>query len=116
MLHPQEVEVWYVLPTIRKEMCRQLKKELTQKQIADMLGITEAAVSQYTGSKRAAKVKFSGQFNDELKRVCKQIAARKIDPFAGVQRLCRQLYKTGEICKVHKKIENVRACCDVCFR
>ena len=52
--HPQEIEVWYVLPAIRKELVVTLKeKNLTQKKIAEFLNITEAAVSQYIKQKRA---------------------------------------------------------------
>jgi len=116
MIHPQEIEVWYVLPSIRREMVRQLKTDLTQKHIADLLGVTEAAVSQYANSKRASKVKFSSEFNKELKRICKQTSGRRIDPFVGIQKLCKHLYKTGEICEIHRKTDNVRTCCNVCFR
>lgn len=47
--HPIEIEYWYVLPTIRREIATSLKKRgnLRQKEVADILGITEAAVSQY---------------------------------------------------------------------
>ncbi|MCK5239705.1 MAG: hypothetical protein KAR33_09175, partial [Candidatus Thorarchaeota archaeon] len=47
-LMPQEVEVWYVLPAIRRELARvMITKEIPQKQIAQMLGVTEPAVTQY---------------------------------------------------------------------
>ncbi|MHA2366372.1 MAG: transcriptional regulator [Candidatus Hodarchaeales archaeon] len=47
--HPVEIEYWYVLPTIRRELTKTLKSmgKLRQKEIAKILGITEAAVSQY---------------------------------------------------------------------
>jgi len=47
--HPIEIEYWYILPTLRREVAVNLKEfgRLRQKEIADILGITEAAVSQY---------------------------------------------------------------------
>ncbi len=59
---PQEVEVWYVLPAIRRELARVMKTKvvqrigedgkkrehkITQKEIAQMLGVTEPAITQY---------------------------------------------------------------------
>ena len=47
--HPQEIEVWYILPAIRKELVVVLKESgLTQRKIAGMLKVTEAAISQYS--------------------------------------------------------------------
>ena len=47
-LMPQEVEVWYVLPAIRRELARiMIDRGKPQKQIAKMLGVTEPAVTQY---------------------------------------------------------------------
>jgi len=52
---PTEVEYWYVLPVIRKELAKSLKAEgnLRQKEVADILGISESAVSQYLKGTRA---------------------------------------------------------------
>jgi hypothetical protein len=51
---PCEIIVWYILPAIRKEFAKALIKnhDLTQKKVADKLGITEAAVSRYLSGKR----------------------------------------------------------------
>ena len=58
-LMPQEIEVWYIIPSIRRELAKSLKgKGLSQKEIALTLGITEPAVSQYLHDKRASGVEF----------------------------------------------------------
>jgi len=46
--------VWNILPVIRREFAKNLIKyhKLTQKKVADMLGLTEAAVSRYVSGKR----------------------------------------------------------------
>lgn len=50
---PCEVALWHILPCIRACLARELvEKDLTQQRVADILGITQAAVSQYIGEKR----------------------------------------------------------------
>ena len=49
----QDVEVRYVIPSLRRELAIHLSKEkLKQKEIAELLEITPAAVSQYLKQKR----------------------------------------------------------------
>jgi predicted transcriptional regulator len=51
---PCEIIMWHILPVIRKEFARNLMKNygLNQKQVAEVLGITPAAVCQYLSDKR----------------------------------------------------------------
>src|SRR3989344_2157312 len=59
-LLPQEIEVWYLIPAIRRELAKIFieKYSLSQKKAAQILGISEAAVSQYVKSKRANEIEF----------------------------------------------------------
>jgi predicted transcriptional regulator len=67
---PQEVEVWYVLPAIRRELAKVMKTKviprpnedgemvdhkITQKEIARMLGVTEPAITQYLLKKKGRR-------------------------------------------------------------
>lgn len=51
---PCEIVVWYLLPTIRKEVARELVSVhgFTQSKVAKVFGVTDAAVSQYLKNKR----------------------------------------------------------------
>ncbi|MFH1722811.1 MAG: helix-turn-helix domain-containing protein [Candidatus Altiarchaeota archaeon] len=50
---PCESAVWYTLPKIRAEITQELvKRGMKQKEVADVLGVTPAAVSQYLHKKR----------------------------------------------------------------
>jgi len=51
---PCEIILWHILPAIRKEFARGLMKNygLNQKQVAELLGITPAAVCQSLSNKR----------------------------------------------------------------
>ncbi|RLF30570.1 MAG: transcriptional regulator [Thermoplasmata archaeon] len=51
---PCEQILWYIIPAIRKEIAKNLieKHGLSQKKVADILGVTPAAISQYLSRKR----------------------------------------------------------------
>ena len=73
---PQEVEVWYVIPSIRRELAlAMIEKGRTQKSIAKMLGVTEPAVTQYKLSKgkdssrsRGDRVEIPKKFHPEIEK------------------------------------------------
>ena len=58
---PQEVELWYLIPALRREIAKILVKDydLSQVEIAKILKITESAVSQYLKEKRGNELKFT---------------------------------------------------------
>ena len=66
---PQEIEVRYILPAIRRELARIFIQEhnLSQKEAANVLGLTEAAISQYLHYKRAKEVVFSDIIVNEIR-------------------------------------------------
>ncbi len=57
---PCELIIWDILPAIRREFARILVEDfnLTQRETAKKLGVTESAVSQYMKFKRGKAVKF----------------------------------------------------------
>src|SRR3989338_7122887 len=67
---PQEIEVRYIIPAIRRELASIFIKEhkLNQKEAAKLLGLTEAAISQYQHSKRAKEVVFSEDIIYEIRK------------------------------------------------
>src|SRR3989338_8542440 len=67
---PQEIEVWYIIPAIRKEFSRVLtqKHKLTFEKAGAILGISKAAISQYLGKKRASNIKLAVK---EIMRILK---------------------------------------------
>ena len=117
MLLPQELEVWYIIPAIRRELCREMVKTgSSQKEIAAQLGVTESAVSQYVHDKRANKVKFSPAFKAFSKETARKIVRGEISAFAAVQQLSRSLYPTREVCGLHTKFDKtVKKDCTVCM-
>ena len=114
MLLPQEIEVWYVVPAIRKEIVlRLLNMGYKKREIAKILNVTEAAVSQYTKNKRASHINFSKKIKQEIKKASLRIA-KGCCVNKELQQLCFLIRRTRELCKIHKSLEPVKCNCNVC--
>lgn len=71
---PCEIIVWDVLPCIRRELAEDLKEYgLHQKEIAEKIGVTDAAISQYLSEKRGAAVTFDDDVQGEIKKSARKI-------------------------------------------
>lgn len=71
---PCEYVLWYILPAVRKEIAKILVVEhkLKQRSVADMLSLTEAAVSNYVREKRGKNI----MIDKKIKHLLKTVAAR----------------------------------------
>ena len=100
---PQEIEVWYIIPAIRKELAKALteKHKLTFEKAGNILGISKAAVSQYLRNKRASKVKIPEVIKKEVRKSAKILV--KDD---------KQAVK--EIMRILRLMKNKKCCCDIC--
>ena len=116
---PQEVELWYVLPSIRSEFAKTLVTVygFSQKRTAKLLGLTEAAVSQYLNSKRAQYLRFDNPVKETIKKLAARVADNKLEASVAILRICKLLKRRGVVCKVHKdKDPYVKEGCDICFK
>jgi len=112
MLTPQEIEVWYILPALRREIAIKLKESgMNQKSIAAIMDITPAAISQYVHNKRAKKLEFKIDQNI-IDNAVKRITNNSKVYTEVIQDSLKQLSEL--ICKIHKKIEKVHTCCGLC--
>ncbi|MBI5871944.1 transcriptional regulator [archaeon] len=111
---PQEIEVWYILPAVRKGLARELVRIGTkQKEIALILGITEPAVSQYLSKKRGAVAKFSKGLNEKIKAFARKIIKgknAKVECLRAIQEICEAIRKEGCLCRIHKKMGALKTC------
>ena len=111
LLQPQEIEVFYIIPTLRNQLAIAMKEQgLKQKQIAVLLGIEPATVSQYLHEKRGNKIEFSKEIIDEIKISAFKIKDR-LSLLKEMQRLLRIMRTTREICKLHKQLSNIPSEC-----
>lgn len=76
---PCELVVWYVLPTMRREVAKELVEAhgLSQAQVARMFGVTDAAISQYLKKKRGNNLLIDESPNHPMfEQAVKEAAAR----------------------------------------
>ncbi len=115
VLQPQEIEVFYVIPALRRELALYMKQGgKSQREIAGLLGVTEPAVSQYMTSKRAAMIRFS----DAVKLAIKASAQRITNPASMMREMQRLLTLTRDervVCRVHESLGSAPLGCNVCF-
>lgn len=112
---PQEIEVWYVIPAIRSQIAENLLAlDMKQKDIAIILGVTEAAISQYIKKKRASGIKFSAKIKMEIKASSKKISENKKTITAEIDRILKLLKKTEFLCKIHEKYGHKEKNCRLC--
>jgi uncharacterized protein len=104
-LLPQEVEVWYIIPKIRKELASLLVSQhrLTYEKAGEILGISKAAVSQYLSNKRANKIKISTEVMDEISKSAQMIIEKKTNGMQEILRILHYMKNTRASCEVCKK-------------
>jgi predicted transcriptional regulator len=112
---PQKVELYYVIPAIRKEFAKiMVKRGMSQKQVSDRLKITEAAVSQYMKSKRAAQPVDFSAIEGEMKRAVDRIVEGG-SVIREVQRICALARDKGIVCRISKRMGYAPKKCRECF-
>ena len=71
---PQELETFYIIPTIRRYFAHFLKEQgLKQKDIAQILNINSATISQYRSNKRGHRFNFDAGTVVEIKKSVSRI-------------------------------------------
>ena len=104
LIFPQEIEVWYVLPMIRKKIALKIvEKGMQQKDVAKIMGITPAAVCQYKKDKRAKNDFFDEELNQELEESVKNIIKNNRVLAEEIIRLNNLAKEKGIICKIYKE-------------
>ncbi|MBI4146637.1 helix-turn-helix domain-containing protein [Candidatus Woesearchaeota archaeon] len=115
LLQPQEIEVFYILPTVRKEIAQCMKASgKPQKEIAKLLGVTDAAVSQYLSYKRAANFEFKGNMKNAIREAAGRIN-NDVSLFRELQKLMSLAREERVICQLHASLGSVPFNCKVCF-
>lgn len=112
---PQEIEVWYLLPAIRREFAKTMvKKGVKQREISKKMGITEAAVSQYINSKRAKNVRFPKNTKKEIEKSAEKVIKGR-NMIVEMQRICKICRKDRTLCRIHRMYGRIPKGCEVCF-
>ena len=98
---PCEMVIWDVLPSIRAAIAEELvKRDLPQKEISRLLGITPPAVSQYVSKKRGYNIEFGEEIKLSLSQLADDLVDKKIsNPVERICEICRMLREDDEMCK-----------------
>ena len=115
---PQEIEVWYLIPALRKEFARIFIKDygLAQKKAAELLGISEAAVSQYVKEKRGKEIKFIKSELKVIKNTADKIVKDKKHSMKYLYEACISFRGSSTVCDLHRKHnKDIPAKCNICM-
>ncbi len=105
---PQEIEVWYIIPRLRKELAKEFisKYKLSYEKAGNILGISKAAISQYLSNKRANKIKLSKEIIVEVKKSAEVMIQNPHTAIKEMERLLaimRQKRCSCDVCKHYNK-------------
>lgn len=117
---PCELIVWYVLPSIRRELARELVENhsLTQAEVARRFGITDAAISQYLKSKRGTSKELEGsgkypEFRKEIEKAAERMLNGS-DIVTETCQICQMVKKSGMLLKIYEAQGEMNAPVCVC--
>lgn len=102
---PQEIEVWYIIPAIRKELSKVLvkKHKLSYEKTGGILGISKAAVSQYLSNKRANKFKLPENIKSEIAKSAKVIIENNSKAVIEIEKILKIIRTKRCSCELCKK-------------
>lgn len=124
MRPPCEVVVTKVLPAIRTVLVKDLvnRHDLSQKEVAEKLGVTQAAVSQYLSSTRGdedveRKLRDS-ESHTKIQDLSDKIASGTVQRSQIIEeycKICDSMRSGGTLCAIHADSSPLEEGCDMCL-
>ena len=118
-LLPQELEVWYLIPALRRELAKILISDfgMSQKHASQTLGMTESAISQYLKSKRGSELKFSKEEIEKIRESAYNIVENRNSTVnEEIYKLSIKFRASSALCDFHKRGDKtVHKDCDLCL-
>ena len=119
MKPPCEIVVWYLIPGIRSVLAKKLfNLGMKQKDISNILDITQPAVSQYLSDKRGNEIGFSEEVSDMIDNLAfdlKDGTIKKTDLIPRVCEICKRTKAEDLLCILHKEKVMVPEGCQACL-
>ena len=119
MRPPCEVIVQLVLPALRAELAKMLMNEYGMKrgEVADALGISRSAVSQYLMEKRGISLELGEEVDSLLRKLAEMIVNKKSkdDITRSFCEMCKEIQRQGLICELHHFLSKVEDSCKTCL-
>jgi len=100
MKSPCEEIVWDVLPAIRAAIAEELvRRELSQKEVSKLLGLTPPAVSQYVSKKRGYSMEFNEEVKADIVKLADDLIQDKVTNLTErICQICRDLRGDESYC------------------
>lgn len=90
MKPPCEIVVWYVIPAIRSELAKELLNlGMKQKDVSELMDITQPAVSQYITDKRGSGIKLDDNVRDMIRSFARQLSLGEATKAALISTTCK---------------------------
>ena len=100
MKPPCEIVVWYVIPAIRSELAKELLNlGMKQKDVSELMDITQPAVSQYITDKRGSGIKLDDDVRAMIQTFASELSegkATKADLIPRTCKICKNV-KTSDV-------------------
>lgn len=121
---PEELVVKSALPALRASIAKKLLSEygFTQKKVAELLGVTQTAISYYLSNKRGSGAQDSVQdetVKKTISEIAKMLTQKDVDRRAVATKFTEALTyirRNRLLCNVHKQYEPQldSDACDIC--
>ena len=119
-----EIASQYLLPTLRALVAKTLmeKYKLTQQATASKLGLTQAAISQYTRQLRGSNVKIiekDKNMIEEIEKFSGRIASGELNSLTALDAfcdICRTARRKRILCELHIKYFPELKECNICLK
>ena len=111
MLLPAEIETRTSVPALRAKVAKRLLAEynLNQKQAADVLGVTQAAISNYFRGTRGTLFEIDGdeRINALIDEICTMMVDKRTtnEIISKFNEACTIIRTERMLCDVHKQLE-----------
>lgn len=119
MKPPCEIVVWYVIPAIRSELAKDLLSlGMKQKDVSELMDITQPAVSQYITDKRGSGIKLTESVKEMIKDFATQLYngdAKKADIINRTCSICKKIETEDVLKQLNIAREDLNEDCKACL-
>ena len=119
MKPPCEIVVWYVIPAIRSELAKELLNlGMKQKDVSELMDITQPAVSQYITDKRGSGIRLDDNVRAKIREFARQLSegeATKADLIPRTCAICKNVSVTDVLNQLNIDKSELGEDCQSCL-